>query len=362
MTQPTRLAMLVCALAAAPGCDSSRNATTNNSGASAATAKPSATSPRNTESARTDAVSVSQAREQALAFLAKAAASTDAEERYNALEASLPVPSRLEPLLRRGLTDSDDRVRIVAAMVAGKAKVRGVMPQLRALSGDKSEMVQAAAVFALSRCGEEQSPQVLASLLQHPRPLFRAHAAYLLGELGNPSALPMVRDAAREGSGRNDPAQTRVYQLQLCEAMIKLGDNRALDEVRAALYPSRPDELEGTTLAVQIIGQVKDRPSMGQLVRLIDNVDPQSGRMPAEVRLAAAASLAKMGQPHGGYVADEFRSSEVSPIRAQAALLYGETGKRAYLGTLLEMMESDPDPLVRVAAAGGVLKITDPSR
>ncbi|MGD9688111.1 MAG: HEAT repeat domain-containing protein [Phycisphaerales bacterium] len=303
----------------------------------------------------------SQVRERALMLLANATASPDAEERYNAIEALIPVPSRLEPAVRRGLIDPDDRVRIVSAMAVGKAQLKTVAPFVRPLLTDKSEMVQASAVYALTRCGEQVSPQPLGSLLDHPRPLMRAHAAWILGELGDESALPMVREAARAPMGRADPAQTRIYRLQLCEAMIKLGDHRALDEVRAALFPSRPEELEATALAVQIIGLVKDRPSQGQLVLLIDRVDSQTGRMPPEVRLAAAAALARMGQRQGGYVAQEHRSSPVGPIRAQSALLYGEIGSRSNLPVLNEMM-GDSDPLVRVAAAAAVLKIMDPAR
>lgn len=302
---------------------------------------------------------LSQVREQALSLLAQAGSSDDAEERYNSIEALLPVPSRLEPAVRRGLMDPDDRVRIVAAMAVGKARLTRLVPFVRALLDDKSEMVRAAAVFAVFKCGDENvSQQALGSLLQHPRPLFRAHAAWLLGEMGNPSALPMIRDAARDPMPRADQAQTRILRLQLCEAMIKLGDNRALDEVRAALFPSRPEELEATALAIQIMGNIKDKPSQGQLVQLIDKADPQAGKMPAEVRLAAATAMAKMGQPRGGYVADEYRTSTAAPVRAQAALLYGETRHRQYVA-VLEPMMADPDSLVRVAAAAGILKITD---
>ncbi len=305
-----------------------------------------------------DAISSSQLRERALTLLGEMAQSPQAEERYNAIEAMLPVTSRLETAVRRGLTDPDDRVRVVSAMAAGKARLSRVVEFLRPLTKDNSEMVQAAAIFALLRCGAPADQQPLAALLQHPRPLVRAHAAYIIGELGNPSALAMIREAARDPLTRADPAQTRVYRLQLAEAMIKLGDDRAVHEVRAALYPSRPEELEATALAAQILGQVKDQASTAQLMHLTTMSDPRAGRMPAEIRLAAATSLAKLGHTEGSFIADECRADRSPGVRAQSALLYGETGRRANLPVLQQLLE-DPEPMVRIAAAAGVLKITD---
>lgn len=60
----------------------------------------------------------------------------------------------------------------------------------------------------------------------------------------------------------------RLLQLQLAEAMVKLGEDDQIATIRAALYPSRPEDLEATALAVQIIGQVKDRGSIDELIYL----------------------------------------------------------------------------------------------
>ena len=79
--------------------------------------------------------------------------------------------------------------------------------------------------------------------------------------------------------------------------------------------------------------------------------------MPAEVRLAVADALAKMGNTEGSFVADEFATSEIDAVRAQAATVYGRVGRSENLERLRRMME-DPSPLVRIAAAGGVLELT----
>lgn len=79
--------------------------------------------------------------------------------------------------------------------------------------------------------------------------------------------------------------------------------------------------------------------------------------MPAEVRLGVAAALARMGLKEGGFIADEYAANTFPPIRAQVAFVYGEIGRPESLAKLEEFM-ADPDPMVRVAAAAGVLKCT----
>src|SRR5690606_25134635 len=126
---------------------------------------------------------------------------------------------------------------------------------VRPLVRDESPMARLAAVYALHRCGDT-SPDAdltpLGAALWDESPRVRAHAAFILGEIGDPSAIPMLRDSLRAPANRVSRSEVRLTQLQIAEARIKLGDEEPLHEVRAALYPSRPDDLEATALAAQI--------------------------------------------------------------------------------------------------------------
>ncbi len=337
-----RLSLALAALLPLASCASQPTADGNTSPDSAAPA----TSP----------VEVSTLREEALALLTQAAASPDAQQRANAIEAFTHAPSRGVDVARAGLLDENLAVRFVSAMTAGRLRDRALLPAVRPLLNDPEPVVRAAAIFASRELGGGADPTPLGSLLLTARDTReRAQAAFVLGELGDVSALPLLREAARLDPPTSTLAELRLLRLQIAEAMVKLGDASAVETVRAALYPSRPEELEAAALAVQILGEIGDRRSVDQLIYLIerDGVD----RMPAEVRLAAASSLAKLGESGGGFVADEYAGSDQAVLRAQAAGVYGELGDRADVPKLQTLM-NDANPLVRIAAASALVRVT----
>lgn len=303
-------------------------------------------------------IEATQLRESALGLLQKAALDGTPEERANAIEALIPVGTRLEPAARAGLADANPAVRSVATLAVARARLTRLAAPVQALLNDPSPQVRAGAILALARCGLAPEPGPLAGMLRDESPMVRAQAAFVLGELGNTSAVGLLREAARDPMSRADPAPARLARLQIAEALVKLGHEDAIHEIRSALYPARPEELEATVLAVQILGEVRDLGSRSQLVRLGTVRDETGAEAPAEVQIAVDAAMAKMGDAGAGWVAERFRTAPQAPLRAQAALALGATRNRAKLGSLAGML-SDPDPLVRIAAAGAVLRITD---
>lgn len=297
-------------------------------------------------------------RERALSILESAAVGDEAVLRANALEGLEIVPSRALPLVRRGLQDENEGVRTVAAMVAGRGGMERLVPELRTRRDDPSAFVRAAVIYALRANGASVDPTPLSGmLLGSDSPRVRAHAAFVLGELGERTALPMLRQAAAASMERAEAAEVRVMRLQIAEAMVKLGDTEPLQGVRAALYPSRPEDLELTALAVQIIGTIDDKASAGQLIYLTAFRDG-SRYLPPEVRLAVAQSLAKMGRTEGDFLAAEYAGHPSAAVREQAAHVYGWTLEPDGIGPLVAMLE-DPAGQVRVAAAAGVLRVME---
>jgi hypothetical protein len=293
--------------------------------------------------------------EEAVQRLLNMTASPNAQIRANALEGLTPVGMRIEPAVALALRDENPGVRSVAAMVAGRARLGALRPTIEQLLTDPSAFVRASAIGAVHALGGESDPSELAEmLLTSPNPRLRAHAAFTLGELGDKSALPMLREAWATPIRNANEIELRLTRLQVAEALIKLGDDASVDAVRAALYPSRPEELEATALAVQIIGEVGDRGSIDQLIYLADDTGDRV--MPAEVRLAVAGALAKLGLTQGGFIADKYAQSRIDTVRAQAASVYGRTGQREHLASLTRLLE-DPSELVRVAAAAGVVEL-----
>jgi HEAT repeat protein len=186
----------------------------------------------------------------------------------------------------------------------------------------------------------------------------RAQAAYVLGELGDRSAVGLLREAHKSLSARANPTEVRLSDLQLAEARIKLGDDSALADIRSALYPAKEEDLEAAVLAVQIVGQIKDSVSVNRLIELTNQKEPGGQDLPGELRMAAASALARLGQQQGSYIAREYFQGGKETLRAQAASLFGETQRPENLQLVARLME-DPDGRVRVSAAAAVVKITD---
>ena len=319
---------------------------------------PGGTSATSPAAVTLDAVAISQLRERSLAMLTEATNSDSAEMRANAVEALAVVPARLAPALPRMLADTNPGVRAVAAKVAGRTKQTQVAAQLTALTGDSVTFVRAAAIYALVRIGQPVDQTPLAQMLFSPDLVVRAEAAFFIGEIGSLSALPMVKEASARGMPRVDAAVARKVQLQIAEALVKLGDDGAVQEIRAGLYPSQEKDYENAALAAQILGQLGDKASGDQLIYITAYKEGGTQKLPAEVRLAAASALARLGNDRGSFIADEYAGSTLAALRAQTAFVYGSTGRMENLSKLKPLLD-DKDSLVRIAAAAAVVKLAE---
>lgn len=350
-----RVALPLAALLLLAGC----------AGSSQGAAKPRAAAPKSSAPATAapeapvrpaDPVLASALRERAIAVLENLARDPDPQIRANVIEAAGRAPGRLQRIIVAGLSDPNIGVRTVAAMTIARYEITELGALTYALLDDPSPYVKAAAIYAHVRCGLDVDQTPLADmLLRSPSPRVRAHAAFILGEIGNRSALSLLRQASREKLSRAAEGEIRSMQLQLAEAMVKLGDDSKVDAIRGALYPSRAEELEAVALAAQIIGQIRDHGAGNHLINLSIQRDPQGRLLPAEIRLAVAGSLARLGNLEADAIAEEYIADPAAPIRAQAAFVYGETGRARALSRLDTLLK-DPDGSVQVAAAAAALR------
>lgn len=295
-------------------------------------------------------------RERAFAMLVDGTSHEAALVRANACEALIDYPARLTPLARRLIDDPNEGVRSVALVAAGRAGLEIITrAKAPAAERDESGYVRASASFALAANKLPTNRRGLAeALLTDPSPLVRGHAALLMGLLGEPSAAGPLKEAAALSLPRASEREVAILRLQVAEALVRLGDDEQLQVLRAALYPSRPEELETTALAASAIGEVGDRGSIDELIYLIERTDGLGNPLPAEVRLAAARSLAKLGLPEGAEFGLEFLDDEDPRVRSLAAAVVAE-GRSPALAAALEPLLDDDSPVVRVAAAAGVV-------
>ncbi len=268
--------------------------------------------------------------------------------------------SQLEPAVLRGLADENRGVRFIATMSIGKFKLYNVAHLVRPLLDDASESVRAAAIYALHRCGEHVDLNPLSGMVVSDSPEVKANTALVLGELGNASAIPMLRRAAGRGMSRVHTVQAQIVDLQIAEAIVRLGDERELDVIRAALF-APGERAEVVALAAQICGRLDDRRAVPNL----ENLAMHEGRyeLPPEVRMAATLALAQItnGEPRIA-VPLEYATSSRPELRMQAALTLGAISSPASANALRQLL-ADSSPLVQVAAAAGALQqLNEPAR
>lgn len=304
-----------------------------------------------------DAVSISALREDAIAVIERLSQSQNPSVRANAVEAASEAPRRLSAIIEAGLIDRSPAVRSVACIIAGKHAFHSRIGVIRQLRADSNPFVRISALYALARLesGADISP-IAASLLSDPSLRVRSHAAFVLGELNDRSAVPLLKEAAGARIRGQKPEDIKIFQLQVAEALAKLGEDDQREVLRAALYPARPEELEAAALAAQTLGQLNDRESIDQLANLSEFVDPKGRVYPAEVRLTIAASLAGMGLRGGEFIADQYAANPNAPVRALVAVVYGQFGSPLTLAHVRRMMTDDDSEQVRIAAAWALLK------
>jgi HEAT repeat protein len=289
-----------------------------------------------------------------LDMLDRAAVSSNALLRANALEAMQRVPQHLEPHVRRGLVDENHGVRFIAVMLIGDLELVHFAHLLEPLLGDESASVRAAAIYGLRRCGRTVDLTPLAALIISDDPEVRGNTAMVLGKLGNPTAVPLVRQAVGRGMTLVSEARVKMVDLQLAEALVMLGEDREIEVIRAALF-TPPEQGELTALACMMCGRLRDERAVPNLVRLALQTGPT--RQPAEVRMAATWALARLDPAQAPrQVPLEYVADPLIQLRVQAALTLGEIGDPSALPHLALLLD-DASPLVQVAAAGGILQI-----
>lgn len=296
-----------------------------------------------------------EVRDAAFELLAQAAMSSDALLRLQAIEALQPAADRIGPVVRRGLVDDNRAVRFSAAMTIGQLRMMELAHLVEPLLLDESESVQAAAIFGMRKCDLKVDINPLARMILSEDPEVRANAALVLGLLGDPSAVKLIQHAIGRGLNRVPAARVRIVELQMAQALVRLGDEEGIQAVRAALYATA-EEGELTALACLICGELRD----GGAITYLEQLATRTGRYQrqAEVRMAATLGLARIGaEDIPAQVPLDFVHSKEFQLRQQAAITLGWIAKPESLEALRSLL-SDPNPLVQVAAAGGIVRLT----
>ncbi|MEM1097207.1 MAG: HEAT repeat domain-containing protein [Planctomycetota bacterium] len=297
-------------------------------------------------------------RDDAVEVVRDASRSEDAQLRTHALAAVEHAPDLALPLVTLGLTDDSVPVRFAALRTAGQLRLAALTGMFGEAfrpaekNSPAADHIRAAMVFAAYRCGvaNDQLISQMAVVLQSPNPQVRANAAMLLGDMGDNSAIPLLRMAVHRPAGdKHAGAPWRLLRTQVAEAQAKLGDVNGLNELRQSLYSS---DFEVRITAVKALGGLGDDAFWSNLNNfLIEN--------PVEFRLAAAEGLARLGRDRGGMltVMAEAANHPKWTVRAQSAFALGPYDNDLARGYLVRLLK-DPSPQVRISAAAAILEAT----
>src|SRR5690606_25255870 len=149
--------------------------------------------------------------------LGRAVSSDQPLIRAHAIEALTRIGGEgIEDAIVQALHDPAGIVRFAGVMAAGERRVAAALPRLRDMVEDSSRTGQAAARFALDRLGDYPHSRGLESCATHPQATGRASTALVLGLLGEPRGMNILRGMRRD----RDPA----VLLQVAEARWRLGD------------------------------------------------------------------------------------------------------------------------------------------
>lgn len=324
------------------------------------------------EGQRVAAAVPEQLRADAESILRQAAQNQWAALRAHAIEAASGNPPLLAELAPRALADENRGVRFVACMAIAQSRSAELARVAEPLLADESASVRAAAMLVVSRAGRKVDISPLAAMAFDTDPEVRANAYLVLGEMGNASAIPVIRESLGQGMGLLNPIRVRLVGMAAAEALVKLGDQSQIEPIRAALF-APPQQSELTVVACDSLGRLGDQIARPMLERLVSS-SGDSKRSP-EVRLAAAEALARLGGgPKAGAlalapgapatsdqatfrtvlgVAREYIADPDARIRTQVASLLGQIGASESLALLAGLVR-DSDPVVQVGAAAGV--------
>lgn len=301
-----------------------------------------------------DIMTDNRLREVAIDLLVQAGESDYALLRANAIEGLRHAPAVVEPLAVASLSDENRGVRFVAAMTIGMLQLQDSSHLLEPLLLDPSDSVRAAAMYGLRRCGRKVDLNPLAEMLRSDSPEVKSNAALVLGELGESSAAPMIRKAVGDGMAEVGQTRRRIVELQLAEAMVRLGRTREREVIRAALFTTA-EQGEIAALAAMMCGRLGDHDTLPTLLRLA--LHTGGGAHAPEVRMAATKAVARIDHAQAPIeVPMEFASSPRPELRAQAAMTLGAIRHPAVVGQLRQLL-TDPDPIVQVSAAAAILEL-----
>ena len=305
------------------------------------------------------------ARIDARTVLLQMADDSDPQTRSNALEAMASVmPSDRQARGRfiHALGDKSPWIQFAAAMAAGDTALAEAKPTLLEMANKQGpdKRVYGAVIYALYALGDSSHASDLIRLLKHREPEVRANAAMVIGRMGEPSGIDLLKNRLYE----EEPLSQWNVMVNIYEAMATLGDTASAMRLERFI---REKDMQVRLAAIDAYPRCA--PDRARIV-LLDMINP---REPVRVQVAAAGSLAKLGmvysrtydlcikaarEPQSLLSADtgEPDNMQVITLQRLAAISLGYMDRIEAVDVLQQLLKSPFKP-VRVAAAMSIMRL-----
>ena len=266
---------------------------------------------------------------------------------------------RAGPALLRLARSKDDSLRLQAVQALGEVKFKEAVPELARLVDDESAppLLVKKAVVALGQIGDPGAIPGLqhALVVERQGVSFLPEASYSLFQLGKAAVEPMIRIAEDKDPAylawakENNRAPAGTY-AKAALVLGDLGDPRAVPVLLEKLRYKDPDPLPGTArlltnlvrqFAANALGRLRAREAAAPILALVQTRDPQ------QLDLVRFCSEALVWIGDRGQAKELARRAGVGNVRlrltvAQAASLFGGDAVLAQLQSVAAKLRKSP--------------------
>jgi HEAT repeat protein len=269
--------------------------------------------------------------------------------RANAIEVAASMKQdELMPKVQRLLKDDYVPVRYAAALAVGDMRYNSAVDTLKLLLRDPDSSVRLSAAYALGKLGQMESLSYICRGIRSSDQVVRANAVVILGKSGDKRALDFLHEA-KNASDSDDKVR-----FQAAEAIARLGDESIYPRLWTMLISFYADD---RVMGIKAMGALGSKKARDALIGMLgDDI--------LEVRLVAAEQLGLLGISSGEpEVLDVFAKNltsdmdrvEAERVQILTALAIGRIGTPRLTEYLPKLLRNR-SKLVRIAAAKAVLQ------
>ena len=247
----------------------------------------------------------------------------------------------VRPLLQ-ALEHQSFRIRQSAAIALGGIGDSRAADSLIGALRDEYAVVRQAAAKALGQIGDRRAIEPLLATITYARPSVRVAAGEALAQLGNPQGVEMVIDVFR--ADMNQPEGLWLVQWEACEALSRIGGDRAIETLCEALH-SGTEGKQGNI--ARALGETGNRQATKALMGILRHKNTR-------VRHLAAKALGRVIDPSALEVLIDALTDQGEFVRLYAAKALGKIGDNRAVEPLARVLIEDPRRHVQAEAANSL--------